>query len=383
MNARVILGLCLVVLLAACQPVPRPFQGAGPPDPRILRAPDFGGVVVRPVRDAPEPSATLLARAMATALNAAQIPATNGAPNQRSLLLDGAVIDTGRNAHILWVLRGADGAAMAERRQEIEGMPILPWARGEDWLMRELAEDIAPQFIAMLGVPQTTRPNAVVRLLPVTGAPGDGNQALSAAMSGALRIEEVAIAALPDQRAVGVGGQVVLEAGPPGTERIVILWIMTDPVGAEIGRITQSNAIQAGSLSGPWGQTAEIVAMAAAPAIADLARRVAANESARAPAAAALPQTAPRVPDGQAAGATFRLHLGTQPNREQAQFAAEELKQRFPQLLRNVTLSVVAAATDRGSVYRIQSGPVRDQIAAQELCRQFRSEGQDCTVLGF
>ncbi|MSO71619.1 MAG: hypothetical protein EXQ88_06375 [Alphaproteobacteria bacterium] len=363
--------------------MPRPFQGAGTPDPRILRAADFGGVVVRPVRDAPEPAATLLARGLANALNAAQIPATTGAPNQRSLILDGAIIDAGRDAHILWELHGADGAVLNEVRQPIEGMPIEPWAKGEDWLIRDLVNDIAPRFVALLGAPEAARTVATVRLMPVTGAPGDGNQSLAAAMGGALRLEEVAIATSADQRAVGVGGQVVLEPGPAGTERIIIVWIMTDPIGAEIGRITQSNAIQAGSLSGPWGQTAEIVAMAAAPAIADLARRVPTNAGARTPPAQALPQTAPRTPDGGADGATFRLHLGTQPTREQAQLAADELKARFPQLLRSLPLSLVAAATARGNVYRIQTGAVRDQIAAEELCRKFRGEGQECSVLGF
>ena len=109
----------------------------------------------------------------------------------------------------------------------------------------------------------------VVALVPsVTGAPGDGSQALSAALQKELSRNGIALSeAAPGAQAYRVEGKVTVGADKDGKQPIEISWNVKDPQGKKLGTVTQKNEIPQGSLDGAWGKTADAAAAAAAQGI--------------------------------------------------------------------------------------------------------------------
>ncbi len=264
-------GLVLIALLAvaACQPLPRPFEGFAPPHPALLQLPDRGGIVVLPVADAPPAAAKGLAQALAAALRAESVPAVTGGGNRESAFLQGRIDDPGHDAAIVWELYAGDGKPMGAHRQLIEGTPIREWALGEPKLMAALAQAGAGPIAALMQggpVPEIARPRIV--LAQVTGARGDGNVSLTAAMRAALAgaVELVAEGAT----ALRIEGRVRVGRAEGETQSVTITWAVRDGAGEEMGQVSQSNAVPAGSLDGAWGEVAVAVADWAAAGILDL-----------------------------------------------------------------------------------------------------------------
>src|ERR1700761_4638994 len=84
------LPMTLVLGLAACTEVPRTFETEKlDPNAPLLSVPDALGVVVEPVKGAPDAVGPALAGAMAVALQDAEIPASTDASNTRSFHLSG------------------------------------------------------------------------------------------------------------------------------------------------------------------------------------------------------------------------------------------------------------------------------------------------------
>ncbi len=267
--ARNILMVVALLAIAACQPVARPFEGFAPPDPALLLVPGRGGIVVLPVADAPPAAAKGLALALAAALRAESVPAVTGGGNRESAFLQGRIDDPGHDAAIVWELYTGDGRPMGAHRQLIEGTPIGKWALGEPRLMAALAEAGASPIAALMrGGPMLEVPRPRIMLARVTGAPGDGNASLTAAMRAALAgaVELVA----EGTTALRIEGQVRMGRGENETQSVTITWTVRDDAGEEVGQVSQSSAVPAGSLDGAWGPVAAAVAEWAAAGIFDL-----------------------------------------------------------------------------------------------------------------
>jgi hypothetical protein len=96
----------------------------------------------------------------------------------------------------------------------------------------------------------------------VTGAPGDGNAALSSAMKRELSVKGVEVT----EATVGtyrVMAEVKIKAKEDGNEAVSIDWIVNDPKGTRIATVTQNNDIPKGHLSSAWGQNADDAAKGA------------------------------------------------------------------------------------------------------------------------
>ncbi len=114
--------------------------------------------------------------------------------------------------------------------------------------------------------PVSAAPTATVPAAPVvTGAPGDGNQALASALSRELSRQGVSLANAQGQ--YRVEGTVAMGTVQDGKQSIRIDWRVKDAKGAAVGTVTQKNAIPPGSLDQQWGQTADAAAAAAAQGI--------------------------------------------------------------------------------------------------------------------
>ncbi|MEX0693215.1 MAG: hypothetical protein WD075_02105 [Rhodospirillales bacterium] len=105
---------------------------------------------------------------------------------------------------------------------------------------------------------------------PVQGAPGNGNEALTAALKSALRDRDLTIS--EDPRQAGFVIQGVVDTGDPvnGRQYVRIIWQVSTVTGEEVGKAVQENTVVADSLNGEWGHVAEVVSHAAVKGIKDL-----------------------------------------------------------------------------------------------------------------
>jgi hypothetical protein len=80
--------------------------------------------------------------------------------------------------------------------------------------------------------------------------------------------------------ALVIAGSVRLMPPEKGRQQVEILWTVLDSSGREVAKVSQSNAVQEGTLDGDWGELAQIIADAAVPSVVDLVRRLPARAEA-------------------------------------------------------------------------------------------------------
>jgi hypothetical protein len=239
---------------------------------------------VRPIAGAPEAEA--FAEAMAEALRDADVPAFTQGANRDALRLSGtAQIEErpGGRAHIAlrWELRDRDGGAAGAEAQD-EDVGLTEWRDGNAALLARLAKNIAPRIAELLQEDGATdngssEPRILVR--QISGAPGDGSRALARAMVASL--QQANLAVTDKEPAPGaaaklfvISGSVTMTPAGEGKQKVTVSWALFDPKGLQVGQISQSNAVAAGSLDGRWGDTAYAVANAAAGGIVALLQQL-------------------------------------------------------------------------------------------------------------
>lgn len=271
--------------LAACGPVPRPFQpeDKAPLANPLLRLADHGGVVVPPVAGLPDGDGRALAEAVAEALRGHDIPANTRIGNRYSLILDlRASPEPGGRVGVDAQLVDPQGATLQEGRH-IDVVPRAPAAPAE-WagLAKRVAEAIA---LAIKPETLAQRDKLPVRLAMPAGAPGDGGLALLRAL--AFHLERMGVKLTDDPRtpALGVTGNVAIAAAPAiqGNEarRVSVVWRVADPDGDELGRIDMGNAVPLRAIDRQWAELSFEIAAASAEAIRELVERFRATPAPR------------------------------------------------------------------------------------------------------
>ncbi len=269
---RLIVVLAAALALAACGPLPRPFQ----PDDKeladnpLLRLPDSGGVIVPPAFGLADGPARALAEAVAKALRDLDVPANVKAGNPQSLILDlQAEIETGR-VRVMANLVDTKGASLADPRAEA-GLPAAPdrpeaWAPIAGPLAKAIVDAIKPEAAVARALP-------AIHVESVAGAPGDGGLALVRSL--AFHLERaglrVADAAGPDT--IAVVGTVTVGNVDAVTRRVSVNWRVRDAGGAELGRVDMQNPVPVQILDRQWAELAFEIAGASADGIRDIAER--------------------------------------------------------------------------------------------------------------
>jgi hypothetical protein len=119
--------------------------------------------------------------------------------------------------------------------------------------------------------PAAVRGSAIAMVPPVTGAPGDGEASLTAAMRRHLEQAGVKLIEGSDPTAYTVRGSVQLGTPDGGQQPITIRWLVVDPTGKTMEKaVVQRNKVPEGSLNGSWGQVADLAAGEAARSVAKL-----------------------------------------------------------------------------------------------------------------
>ncbi len=291
-SARSTIFIACLALLAACQPLPQPFQ----PDSKIpgefpLTMP-VGEVslYVPPVIGAEAPLDADLAERVAAALVEHEIPASTGTRSEASSELTTALIED-EGGRLLWVWQVArprtapmNGAAMNGPDYPL-GLTAQALADADARTRDALAAAMATRVAAALdgrsnnaapqtaAVPATALPK--LALLPFTGAPGDGNQALANALREWLtRMRAARFIANRAEADYLVVCEVKLEDAGPLRQTVTLNWALQRPDGAKMGQVAQANQVPRGALDGPWGGVARLAAQGGAEGLRDLLARL-------------------------------------------------------------------------------------------------------------
>jgi len=275
-------GLLLLapLALAACTGLPQPFRGRPGAVARRLRLPPGYRVAVPFSTQIllTDPEAATLSRALAAALVANEVPAVAGPglPLDWQLLV---VADREAGQVVpRYALRDADGQALGM----LVGQPVpaAQWAAGGTALLERIAGEAATPLANLLSRIDSQRRTGderaagsgppVLRLLPVRGAPGDGNRSLTARMRDSLaglgfRVQDEAQGAQ-----FAVQGEVSVATAGRGLQRVEVVWIVSRRDGEDLGRVLQLNEVPANTLNGLWGDVAFVVAEEAAGGVRDV-----------------------------------------------------------------------------------------------------------------
>jgi len=258
-------------LLAACQPVPKPFSHGSAPPGELLQLSDGQGITVLPVTDRAGEPLKLLTTQMVQALHQQNIPATYGDSGQTSYLLLGHFSTPPAPPALIWILRTQQGDEVGTIVQPLQN------ARGEP---SKLAEHNAFErsATALAALIQDDPPSEAVppplHVGEVAGAPGDGNSRLRAAIEQLL--PRAGLVLVPEAAAdsLVVTGAVTIDPARGGEQIVEIAWTVWDPYGIEVGTIAQARPVPAGSLDANWGLIANEAALAGAVGIAEMIRQI-------------------------------------------------------------------------------------------------------------
>lgn len=279
-SSRRLLLLAPLLALAACGTLPQPFRGRPGAVARRLRQPPGYRVAVVPSTLAlmTDADAGSLAAALADALATQDVPAVAGS----GLPLDWQVVTAAeRQAEMVvprFALRDADGRALGM----LVGQPVAvrEWVEGGNPLHRRIAAEVAPQLADLVGRIDAQRRTGderasgggapVLRLLPVRGAPGDGNASLTARMRDSLAGLGFQVQDAAQGAQFAVQGEVTVVPSGRGQQRVEIVWVVSRRDGEDLGRVLQLNEVPAGTLSGLWGDVAFVVAEEASGGVRDV-----------------------------------------------------------------------------------------------------------------
>ncbi len=263
--------LIATAVLAACQPVPKPFSHSGDPPRELLQLTDAQGITVLPVTDRGGQPLELLTRQMVEALHAQNVPATYGRRNQSSYLLLGYFSSPPDPPALVWTLQTQQHEIVGRVTQPLEKATGEPADLAEPKAFARTAHALASLIRDDEPVEVAPPP---VHVAAVAGAPGDGNSRLRAAMEQLLPRTGLKLAPRATAETLVLTGTVKLDPVRDGAQNVEIAWTVKDPFGVEVGTIAQASPVAAGSLDGNWGLVANEAALAGVVGIAEMIRQI-------------------------------------------------------------------------------------------------------------
>jgi hypothetical protein len=279
MNLRplMLLFLLLPLLVAACGDLPEPFKGNPGATARLLAVPVTPMLAIPAPEKAmlPPDAATAFANRLATAMQNEEIPALVHPPGKADWRLLITAAQTGEALVPRYLVQDASG----KEQGAIDGAPVpaSAWTAGSPAALDKAANDGIPKVLALLTTIRRARDiadpnsllNRVARLYvpPVTGAPGDGNEQLTRLIRARLKDLGSLIQTNPDGADFVIKGTVTMTPVPIAQQRVEIVWAVTRPSGVVSGKVSQLNAIPAGSLDYIWGEVADVVTREASDGI--------------------------------------------------------------------------------------------------------------------
>ena len=300
--------LLVPLLLTACGDLPQPFAGrpgltaarlAQPPPARLAVPPPTHALLTQSAADT-------LAGAVADALVDREVPAVahDAKPGDWQLVVSAEL----RGARVVPTYTVRDERGRTQGTAVGIAMPPHAWSDGDPYLLKMEAAAIAPKIADMLvgidAARKRTDPHSLynrpaqVAVLAVTGAPGDGNMALTRHMRVLLPKLGDIVQDAPEGADFTVAGRVHTAPGVGNTTRVELQWLISDAAGHDLGRVVQINEVPAGSITPFWGDVALVAAQEAAGGVQEVILRQSGRRGTGQPASAS-PPAAGKQPSGQ------------------------------------------------------------------------------------
>jgi hypothetical protein len=276
-NASLLIVLTILAC-AACGEVPQPFRGAprATTDNPLLDVPSAVGIAILPVAGVPAPLNRAISSALATRLQALDIPAEAVDSNAglgftlSAQAQDIVASPSGVTAVVIWSLRSRRGSA-GDYRQAIT-VPAAAWqesAQDTAETATQIAGAAGTAIVAMVGGEAPTQAPAPVKMrlprisiAPVEGAPGDGRESLRLALIQVMF--ERGVARDESNPEITLRAAMTSVPAPGDQQKVQIVWRAIARDGKELGTVKLDNTIPNGALDGTWGPTAFAIANAAA-----------------------------------------------------------------------------------------------------------------------
>lgn len=294
MRCRFALALAVLAMLAACGPLPRPFQPETKRGNALLELKDTTGVVVAPADRRALGTDGRGADAMAAVLRDLNVPASTDAGNRNSRWLLGRAevtpLDEDREAvETTWELHGPDGARLG-RASHRAVLPAGTWAEGTAEALRRA---VAPAAVEIAGLVQEPSPMASelpgyppgtrLAVEPLEADFEPARRTLPGALARALRAAGLPVNARADGDDIRVRGIVELGPESEGRQQVAVRWLLLrggeggSGGERELARIEQQNRVPSDVVQNGWDRLAPQIARAAVPGIAEALARSAGN----------------------------------------------------------------------------------------------------------
>ncbi len=245
-----------------------------------LAQPPPARIAVRASADMMLPNGANLAyeRAVAAALQQHDVPAVPGEARSGDWRLALGARRGGGMVTPIFILIAPSGEE--EGAEQAGPVPAESWQRARPETFRQVATDAAGRVATLLGRVEAARRQSSpaslnnrptrTSLTEITGAPGDGNQALARLLRESLgKLGQVV-----QESTVGadflITARVSERSATAKTRRIEIVWLIHNSRGEEVGRVAQQNDVPNGMLDRYWGDVAVVVTQEASVAIRDV-----------------------------------------------------------------------------------------------------------------
>ncbi|MEQ9682791.1 MAG: hypothetical protein RLO49_08800 [Rhodospirillales bacterium] len=264
--------------VTACAPVPRAFT-PGEVEASVGNAIVHGtftnGVQVNQVEGTAPIMSKLLARTTVDSFEPYGLPAGVAPFDASEYILHGrAHRDPNPNAipyvTIHWQLSNKEGLLLADLEQPVDATSG-EWEFGTPEVIIRVAEDVARRVAAILAgiapAQAEPAPDKGIFVMPVEGAPGDGDFSLTRAIAEALKVRGTRLTRYKEQAKYVLNGKMEVSPSVQGRQGVRITWRLSRPDGKEVGKAEQDNTVPSGTFDEQWMPTARLIAAAAVDGI--------------------------------------------------------------------------------------------------------------------
>jgi hypothetical protein len=269
--------LLLPLFITACGTLPQPFYG----DPGIegakLSAPPPPVLIIPTPTNAllADDSAKLYAQDLAAALANLDVPSLAAPAGKRDWKLITTATLNGNNVTPSYAITGPDGKSYGTQT----GQPVnaATWANGDPEALNQAATTDAATLCKLLtnvnATVQQSNPQSLenrparVFMGTVTGAPTDGNNALSLNLMRDLPDNSLVLVNNKTNADFTINGIVTTQPDTNHQILVQINWLVTDSNNRKIGQVTQLHDLNPSDITPYWGDIAAAAASEGATGI--------------------------------------------------------------------------------------------------------------------